>query len=387
MALLPVLPIIGGESLTSYLARVARFHGGVDVYRFLSLIELSRHDAMLPEADVIERISALTGQPAEVISRMTFQRHGARMRSICGEPIYAEFANLDQTSYCPECLLEDSRTDSPSRGARVGRVAWMIEPMRACRRHRISLVRRKNSASVEKFQLMADVAPDDRALEAQVGSAERCGSSTLLDYIENRLAGEQGPLWLDGQQIDLAARACEMLGLILTAGTHVNMKTVTQSEWIEAGSVGYDFASRGDDGLREGFHLAFERFLARGLKGGPQKVFGRLYQWLQFNKASKSCGPIREVLREFILDNFPVEAGADLLGSPVDRQRVHSVFSLARKTGEHQKTVNRAAVLTGLIDGDPLRLQAHHVFDASTGEDLIHRIRNSISVLRLSTTE
>lgn len=71
-------------------------------------------------------------------------------------------ANLDQTSYCPACLLEDSQADSPSQGARLGRVAWMIEPMRTCRRHGIALVRRKNKVSAEKFQLMAGLPPKKR---------------------------------------------------------------------------------------------------------------------------------------------------------------------------------------------------------------------------------
>lgn len=39
MALHPVLPVVDGESLTSYLARVARFHGKVHVYRFRAMRE------------------------------------------------------------------------------------------------------------------------------------------------------------------------------------------------------------------------------------------------------------------------------------------------------------------------------------------------------------
>ncbi|MFD1807949.1 hypothetical protein ACFSHQ_06595 [Gemmobacter lanyuensis] len=46
-------------------------------------------------------------------------------------------------------------------------------------------------------------------------------------------------------------------------------------------------------------------------------AFGRLYQWLQFNSNDKPFGPIREVVREFILDNFPIQPGIDLLGTPL----------------------------------------------------------------------
>ncbi|MBU0643282.1 MAG: TniQ family protein [Alphaproteobacteria bacterium] len=383
MTMLPALPTIPGESLTSYLNRVAKFHADMDVFKFLAFIELSQGAVMAPKEDAMGRLSFLLGLPSREIERMTFVPLGGRMRSFCGEEVHSEFANLDKTSYCPACLLEDGKSDSLSAGFRVGRIHWRIEHIRTCEAHGIGLVRRKNANHTEKFQLMSAVAPADDALCSMVRNAPKQKVSALQAYLTERLAGKAGPTWLDGQPIDLAARACEMLGVIISAGTHVNLKLLTDAEWNEAGHVGFSYAARGEAGITEALQLIMDRFKQAGLRGGPQKVFGRLYQWLQYSNTNKAVGPIRDLVREFILDNLPVEVGSDLFGEAVGRQRVHSIHSLAKLTAGHHKTINRAMILAGLLDGDPERPSANNVFDAEAGECLMERIRTSIPVKRL----
>lgn len=383
MTMLPVLPVIAGESLTSYLNRAARFHSNMDVYRFLSYIEFSQVASMAPTQENLERLEHLFGLPFAQLEKMTFRPLGERMRSICGEVVHSEFANLDQTSFCPACLLEDGELDSPSRGIRVGRIEWRIEPIRTCEKHGIGLIRRKNNSYSERFQLMEAVAPSNSELAQMVKDAPRQKLFDLQRYVSSRLRGEKGPRWLDGQPIDLAARACELLGVILTKGTHIELRQVSGAEWSAAGQVGFDFAARGEAGIRDGLQFAFQRFEDANMRGGPQKVFGRLYQWMQFRTYAKQAGPIRDVMREFILDRFPIEEGTDLFGEPVDRQRVHTVRTLARKTGWHEKTIQRFLVSAGVIIGDPARSASSVVFDLETGEKIMSRVANSLNLKEL----
>ena len=383
MTMLPALPTMTGESLTSYLSRVARFHADMDVFKFLALIELSQGAVMAPKEDTMRRLSFLLGLPFRDLEKMTFVPLGGRMRRFCNEEVHSEFANLDKTSYCPACLLEDGKSDSLSAGFRAGRIHWRIEHIRTCETHGIGLVRHKNTHHTEKFQLMSAVAPDDEALSLMVKKGPKQKVSALQTYIMERLAGQAGPAWLDRQPIDLAARACEMLGVIFSVGTHVNLKLLTNPEWNEAGHVGFGYAARGEVGITEALQLAMDHFDQAGLRGGPQKVFGRLYQWLQFNKNKKSVGPIRDIVREFISDNFPLDVGSDLFGEVVESQRVHSVHSLAKLTGDHPKTINRAVVLSGLMEGGPDKVSANNVFYAKAGEILMERIRTSIPVKHL----
>ncbi|MFV1875332.1 hypothetical protein [Nioella sp.] len=188
---------------------------------------------------------------------------------------------------------------------------------------------------------------------------------------------------MDEQPLDLAARACEMLGVIISEGAHCNLNTLPDAAWHRAGHVGFEFTAHGEAGIREALQSLFDQFVDDGLKGGPQKVFGRLYQWLQFNKNARPKGPIRDVVCDFIMDRFPLEIGDDLFGEPVVVRRVHTVGSLARVTGQHPKTLNRAVVLTGLADGDPDVSLGVRGFDAAAGEALARRIETAVPVLAL----
>lgn len=383
MPLVPLLPVVKGESLTSYLVRVAQFHANMDLDVFLRFIEFPQCNLMKLEDAMIDRLAALLAVPQAELEKMAFVSVAERKRRFCGEEFHAEFANLAMTSYCPACLLDDTKSESDTAGHRLGRIDWMIEHHRTCATHNIGLVRRKNTSHMEKLQLMSMVAPDDSELDRLVNSAPKQRVSDLQHYIAARLAGERGPDWLDGQQIDLAARACEMIGVILTAGPHVHLPQLSNAEWNEAGHVGFSFAKRGKHGIEDALRLMKQRFDETGKIGGPQQAFGRLYQWLQFRKNGKAAGPIQDIVRSYILENFLFEVGSKLMGEIVDRQRVHTVHSLAKLTGEHPKTINRALVLSGMMAGDPDTVRGTSVCDAIEGERLIRRVQRSIPVTKL----
>ena len=115
--------------------------------------------------------------------------------------------------------------------------------------------------------------------------------------------------------------------------------------------------------------------------GGPQAVFGRLYQSLQFNKSKSDPGPIRDVLRRHILDTMAIPAGTKLFGKEVERRHRHSITSLSKATGLNVKTLKNALSSAGFLDGhDADKRDEWASFDAAKGEAFAHRIRNSIPI-------
>ncbi len=161
----------------------------------------------------------------------------------------------------------------------------------------------------------------------------------------------------------------------------VEMATQTEDDWDAAGAVGYGFTSRGAEGIREALDVIRARPCVTRKQGGPQAIFGRLYQWLQYNKSGKDRGPIRDVVREYFLDTMPIEPGTKLFGEPVEVRRRHSVASLARQFGLNYRTMNRALVLTGVMpDGEADVLDRLLTVDAVAGERLADRMRRSLSM-------
>lgn len=378
MALLPKLDVIAGESLTSFLNRVARFHCNVGLSQFLDYCELTRHDVMLPDPNTMLKISELTGQPPEIIAKMAFVRTGTRQRIIGNELVGERFFSVTKRSFCAACLVEDSQNGSASNGMLVGRLAWQIESIGVCDRHCEVLQRDSIQSYAGRFNSLPELKTDMAQLKKLALTAEKRTPTRLERYIMDRLHGKPGPEWLDGQQLDLAARACEMLGIVLTQGEKVDLNRVSDELRWEAGDIGFSFASRGNVGIKEGLKILYDRHIDRRESGGPQKAFGRLYQWLQYHRCEKSRGSIREPVREFILEHFPVDVGSNLFGQPVTRFRVHTVASLSRQTKFHVVCLRHAVEVVGLIDICEGPKPLHQPFCAKKGEALVKLMQESM---------
>lgn len=349
MPLLPKLPILVGESLTSYLNRVALFHFNIGLSDYLRSFEISQQEAMLPTSSTIRRFSKLTGVDCSELEKMTARAGGKKVRFIGVQAVHPNFFHLNRRPLCPFCLLADGESDSPSQGVFVGRAAWQIQYVRTCSVHGVALQEHKAHKYEDRFRFLPELGSRQTDLEMMASIAQRQQPSDLEHYIVDRIIGSPGPAWLDGQQMDLAAKAFEMLGAIFVYGVDVNLNKVTSEQWTRAAQVGFGFAARGEEGVREVLSAIYDRHVARGQSGGSQKAFGRLYQWLQFGSQSKPRGDIRHAVREFILDHFPLEVGANLFREPVKRQRVHSVSTLAKHSPFHVNTVQNAAEVAGLV--------------------------------------
>lgn len=384
MSLLPILPVLPDETLTSYLRRVAKFHTGMgDVYNFLRVLDLSRAAVIDPSGKTLERIGEITGQNLDTLHRMVIRSIKPRIRALGDENFHTEFANLKQTTFCPACLLEDTASDSPSGGLRVGRVLWRLSPVRTCPKHHIALVRSTVQTKSQRFQHMDEVAPDDASLAHLVKTAERRAPSALQRYVEDRLAGCSGPAWLDAQPIDIAARACEMLGLLMTQHVTRKMPEASAYDLDIAGAAGFAQAAMGDAGIRAVLKSVHARAIAAGGYGGPAQVFGFFYFRLQDVGKIKPNGPIQNILRDYIIDNFAIEAGTMLFGEEVRHAKTHTAYTLARKLGGNARTVQRALVYAELLDGNPERPSHHVTFAAGPAEALFTRINTALSNRKL----
>jgi hypothetical protein len=291
MAFADTTPLLPGETIVSWCARIAREQAGMAPFDYLNFIELSRKDVLKATPEGLARLARISGASVEEVSDGAYLRIGGRLYEYRGHAFHAEFAGRERTTFCPACVLEDSRPDSPSRDLGVGRVTWLFSPIRTCPVHRIPLYRAARQSYAGRFQDMALVAPADAALAEMVGRGEARSASPLQRYVEDRLDGRSGPAWLDGQQIDLGARAAEMLGACMLYGTRVDLPALSEGQRDAAGASGSEFVARGEAGIRTAFDELLQRLRGGDGKGGPQAAFGRLFQWLQFNKSSKPRGP------------------------------------------------------------------------------------------------
>lgn len=377
MHMLPVLPPYSDETTVSWCARIARFHTSVSCADFLKMMEISQVHVMDLSNYCVERLSSLTGVPAAQVLGCGPQRAGERLLRYKGEIFGTGFMTRTHTTYCPACLLGDVAEEA--NGDRVGRLSWMFAPVRVCPRHGIFLTRRKNLGYFERFQDMKKVAPSDRELAEEVAVAEAASMLPLQAYVGGRFSGAQGPDWMDAQRIDQAARACEMLGVCRVRGAHADIRDLTMQQWHEAGAVGMEAVSQGPEGIYAILEAIVQKETFEKRWGGVPIALGRIYDWLQFDKSDQDPGPIKDVVRDFIIDQMPVEPGTVLFGESVLKRRWHTVHTLSKVSGVHRTALNRALVIEGLLaDSDPGQIELRKIFNAKDGEALADHHQNEI---------
>ena len=371
----------------SWATRLAALHTGGDLISFLHDIGIPYGDMLVNRESAVERLCDLTGEDPSGIWPSAMRLVSWRNYTFGENAFTAEFLHGKNTMFCPACLAEDDAGGSRPAVQRRGRTIWLLRPVRTCPRHHLPLIEREASLWSDCLREMAVLVPQTGdALAHLAADLTPRAPSPLQDYCLGRLAGKAGTAWLDGQGIEHAFRTTEMLGVILTFGPKPNLHNLTEDDWDTAGRAGFAYSSRGEEGVREALNVMQARFVKNAVTqtslAGPQMVFGRLYQWLEFPSTKKDPGPIRRLLREHILGTMAVEPDKVLLGELVGVRRRHSVQSLAAATDTHPKTVRNFLVIAGLIPADPLMAVIASV-DAAEGERLAAMMKTAVAQIHL----
>jgi len=384
MVLTPTLPPLEDESLFSWCARLANFHTGRPCEDWLSMMEISQKSVIDHDPACLDRLARLTGFSRPRVTACGIERLRDRSFRHRDEPFAQSFALRTQTTFCPACLLEDRDPTGPSAGHRVGRISWVFNPVRTCPHHGILLQRHAQAGYHERFQNMNRVAPDDSELDRLAQQSEPRSVSPLQHYIQTRFTEGHGSAWVDRQRIDQTARACEMLDAVFLFGAHADFDKLTLAQWDDAGAAGFEAAREGEDGIRRALEQVAETSMQNHKFGGAQALYGSLFRWLQYNKSKIDPGPIRDVLREHILDTVAIPAGTRLFGQKVEKRRLHSISSLSKATGLHVATLQNTLVSAGFLTGNDAKKLGDWVsFDADRSEEFAHRLRNTIPVTKI----
>ncbi len=220
-ALFPHLPFEHDETPMSWAARQAAFHMGGRVMPFLNALEIPAPDLACGKPEAIERLCKRAGQDPVPVFNNAIMALGDRRYRLRECEFSAEFTTGVVTRVCPLCLKEDRDMATWPRAATRHRLHWRLNPIRTCRRHRVSLV---NLRMGRWDDMLHEVQAMDDAVSAAYTVACRSepqDPSELQCYVEDRLQGLSGPAWLDGQAIDQACRAAEMLGGLMAFGSRI----------------------------------------------------------------------------------------------------------------------------------------------------------------------
>ncbi|SIO39403.1 TniQ protein [Rhodovulum sp. ES.010] len=381
--LYPRLPFSADETPVSFASRLAAFHTEGTLPAFLATMDIKLMELAGGSEGAIARLADISGEDPEILAENAVRMVGRRRYRLRGQEISAEFLRGKHAAFCPACLLADDAEGGEPAVQRRGRLIWSLRAVRTCPVHHLALIERP-STSWGDFALNLEERVPERGsgLEALIARTSERACSPLQDYVVDRLDRRPGPAWLDGQTLEQAVRAAEMLGVLLEFGPTPDLNAFMPDDWDRAGRAGFAVASGGEGAIREMLSAVQGAFRYGGSKPGPQKVFGRLYQWLASSKARKDPGDLKRILRDHVFDSFELPDGAQVLGGTLECRRFHSVASLARECGQDTRTLRHVLIAHGLVPDDP-EAGPHQIFDAEMGRTVAASITRIVHVISL----
>lgn len=371
----PYLPQERDETVLSWVARLAAFHTGDIVARFLNDFSIPFQRLLAGDNEVLRNLAEITGADFAGLRALQPEQTDQRRYRFRGNDCSSEFMPQKELAYCPRCLRED---DERGHSTRVGRWMWLFEPVRVCEHHNVPLIVHHKTKWNDMIRGFNEIAPEKSAIARQADNMPEWSVSPLQRYVVDRMRGETGPAWLDSQSIEQASRATTIIGVLEGWGASANLHTLADDDWNKAGQLGFEVTSGGVSGIRQFFERIQRNHPSPNANVGPQAVFGPLYKWLQFSRGGKDYGPIKDVLREHILDTMAVKEGSNLLGEIVPETRRHTVKSLAKKSGLNMRTLRRALVSNGLLNADD-KSSLNSSVDAVAGEQLAEALSRAIT--------
>ena len=152
-------------------------------------------------------------------------------------------------------------------------------------------------------------------------------------------------------------------------------------EWSEVSLEGFRIASAGREAVDQCLDRLVERARARGVVS-LEETYGYLFMALDRSLADPAFAPIRDAVREHIVANVPLAAGARVLDCTLDERCLGNVRSAAVAAGTTWPTMRKMLARTGVVcsprggqDGGSL---TRTVVKIAEIEDLIARHAGSV---------
>lgn len=379
--LFPKLHFHPDETPISWAARQAAFHTGGRVVPFLNDLKISVLDLARGKKEAIERLCTIAGQDPTPVLANAITALSNRRYMLRGCEFSAEFTTGVVTRFCPLCLEEDRMGRGLPNAAIRHRLNWRLAPIRTCVKHNIAL---KDVRIGKWSDMLHELQVLDSAVLRGITEAKKVelrNPSPLQGYVEGRLKGKIGPEWLDVQEVDQACRATEMLGGLMAFGPDQKAAKMSNDMWEKAGRVGWPMVNEGGAAI----HDFLRNQLLSGVRTNgypsPRNSFGMLYGWLFASRLSKEPGPIRDIVRNILVENIPLVPGQMLLGKPITSPRLVSVASIAKAEGLNSKTLANVLKLAGVVDDTPRLRHGHKmVAEYELAKPLIERARHAVPV-------
>lgn len=359
--------------MPSYLTRIAALNG-VSATEFAQDMGLTLKKIINLEEDAVRALSECGGltdiQTKELIS-WTGQNVGDFRMVFRNEIFVSRALRNPIIRGCPVCLREDAETDPSRPLAQMAiRGDWQLRELNVCVAHRHLLVPlweyKQPTVRFEFSQRLTEILSD--ILEGRLEQPRVLLSPYDL-WLTRRLETGADHTWLADKSLYAATTFCKLLGTEaqrLHFPAHAAVATSGHAS-------GFDIARHGEARIRNTLNALAAQ--ANGHNDEPNKAFGQIYVDLSQAHLNKDdFAPFRKILRDCIVDIWPVAAGENVLGLTQNERQLHSITSAAHESKIGTFLLEQFLIHAGAITPDDDRPASRRTFDARAYAGLLAEI-------------
>lgn len=383
MSLRITVPLHAGETTASYASRLAAANR-LSARDFCLDWHVTFQAVVDGNEAAVDRIADKGGVAAAELKVHAFVRTRWATYLHRGERLLRTLLRRKNVAVCPLCLKEEIAA-SPLRPqlAVWGRAIWQFDAIKTCGIHGCALVTVSTDPTPGTLHdFVRHVSPALNDLDRLCAGAERRQPTGLETYIVERLEGCRNSPMLDSLEMFVAIRISEVLGAVDLFGRTANLKKLTDEEWRLAGARGFTIADGGEPSVRDFLAKLQATFpYKRSGREGPQALFGRLYQVLEFGSEDTAWDPVRDLVGRYIKDRMPLGPEDLVFGKPAGRRTLHSVRTLSIDHDLHPKRARKLLRAAGIIGDAQAALPDHNtIFDAQEGSAAVQKAKGALSL-------
>lgn len=365
------------ETTASFVSRLAFANGVPTIADLLMDAELNIAGFLKGDPTVFRKVSDLSGVAACDLTRQACVPTGPSRYQLLGHDLGKQHLLRGESRVCPDCLRGDtSKQLTPEAMLRAyGRTLWLISSARVCPVHKLALVPPPEVSSKHEFvdawlPWMFEVMEGELDQEVPAGGLYE-------DHVVRRLSGEKPDGWASDFPVGVLGAICEMLGVSIKHGKSATLGKRSQSELAISTSAGFLLLNAGPTEVAAYFENL--RLSPRKPQDRPQARYGRIYDWLKRGAGSgPEFEPFRDVLRQHILENWPLGEGDQALDYALPSRRLHSIRTAAKTHDLHPKRLRRILLDAAIIQESDL---ADHeiIFDAINAREVLEQASGSVA--------
>ncbi|MCJ2094386.1 TniQ family protein [Methylobacterium sp. J-072] len=317
--LLPFLPLMPEESVTSYAARVTALHHGGSARAFLRCLGVAYAPIVAGDPDALAAFADLTAVPADDIARAALTARG-HIHCFRGELVQQKMLRCAQTHICPRCLAADIATSTlPTTAAVYGRMIWQFRPIRACPHHHVLLEPIGEAGHGDNAHDFArTIASTLSTIDDRATSAQPVERSAAEAYLVARFSNTPTPSpLLDAMPWYAAARTCEAVGIVALHVANVERRALSEVARREAANHGFHIVHGGEASVRSFLDdLRGRQKTWKPEYHGSRTPYGSLQVFLTFPRPDPGYAPLRRIVHEHALQHIPFGPGDRVVGFP-----------------------------------------------------------------------